>query len=97
MRTRLRRGFTLIELLVVITIIAILMTLLLAAVQQVRAAARRAQCQDHLKNIVLGMHNYSTSNKGKLPGDKNKRSGGNAYKFNARFSMFADTLPFIEF
>ncbi|HEY1065539.1 MAG TPA: DUF1559 domain-containing protein, partial [Pirellulales bacterium] len=66
-------------------------------VQSVRPAARRAQCQDHMKNIVLGMHNYATSHKAKLPGDKNKRSGGEDDRFNARFSMFADLLPFIEF
>lgn len=84
---RRRRGFTLIELLVVIAIIAILVALLLPAVQQVREAARKAQCQDHLHNLVISVHSYESSHRTFPPG---------TLGFPYVFSAHAQLLPFLE-
>ena len=87
---RRRHGFTLVELLVVIAIIAMLVTLLLPAVQAARAAARRTQCTNNIRNLCLGILNYESSN-GKLP------QGWTAKTQNqAEWAWTTYILPFIE-
>jgi prepilin-type N-terminal cleavage/methylation domain-containing protein/prepilin-type processing-associated H-X9-DG protein len=86
-----RRGFTLIELLGVIAIIAVLIALLLPAVQAAREAARRSQCVNNLKQLGLATMNYESSN-GCIPPTANNIVGGQGNDFSFKIRL----LPFLE-
>ncbi len=92
-----RRGFTLIELLVVIAIIAVLVAILLPAVQQAREAARRSQCQNNVKQILLALHNFhETYNEFPAGGDSLAGKFDDPDASGGRCGTIVHLLPYLD-
>ena len=100
-----KKGFTLVELLVVIAIIGILIGMLLAAVQQVREAARRIQCANNIRQLGIACHNFESSRMNFPPGlnwpnfpeDTSRESRGpRVLSGNQRVAWSVFLLPFLE-
>src|SRR5438874_6402999 len=101
-KTENRAGFTLIELLVVISIIAVLMSLILPAVQSAREAARRTECLNHLRNLALAINNFASGQSGRLPrlscGDPryNLKNGFDDYPWTVSLLPYLDRMDLYE-
>jgi prepilin-type N-terminal cleavage/methylation domain-containing protein len=93
MHRRPSRGFTLVELLVVIAIIGVLVALLLPAIQAAREAARRAQCQNNLKQIGLAVLNYDSA-QGRFPPGSTSETSNLPGPYSSTWTV--DILPFAE-
>jgi len=92
-KIRIRRGFTLIELLVVIAIIAILVGMLLPAIQKVREAAQKSSCQNNLKNIGIAIQDFTGDHQDKLPAQLDYYPGNNGPGWT---TFWGSLFPYVE-
>jgi len=88
-----RRGFTVLELQFSVMVMALLAALLLPAVQQTREAARKSQCQDHLHNLLIAVHNYESAYKVFPPGWVHQEPQRSNYGWQTSLLPFVEQMP----